>query len=88
MDVGRAVQPELDHPGRGGFVGHPVDQDEPAGIAVDGVRVERDRSRGRQIAQADLVERQGARRHVRAAVDIDPMLERGHRRRRAAGTEL
>ena len=45
VDVARPAQGEVDHPGAGGLVGEAVDQDKPAGLAVDPVGVERDRLR-------------------------------------------
>ena len=74
MDIGRATQTEVDHAGAGGRVGEAVDENERAGLAILRVRVERDRRRGREVAQADLVERQRARRDVLQRIDIDLVL--------------
>ena len=67
MDVGRAAQRELDHSGADRLVGVTVDDDEGAGLAVDLVGVEDDRHRGREVAEADLVD--GERTARRAARD-------------------
>ena len=55
VNVLGAPQREMDQAGADGAVGHAVDQDEAAGIAVLGVGVERDR----------LVEAQDCRRRFR-----------------------
>ena len=83
MDIGGAPQREIDHPGGDRFVGIAVDQDEGAGVAVVGVGIERDRPRDRQIAHADFVQRQRLGGKLRQRIDVDLVLELGHRRRRA-----
>ena len=68
MDVGGAAQRRSAiMPAPHGRVGVAVDQDEGAGVAVLRVGIEGDRLRGREIAEADLVQRQRARRHAAPA---------------------
>ena len=56
VDVLRAAQREVEHPGADRLVGEPVDQDEAAGVAVLVVGVEGDRPVELEVADADLVE--------------------------------
>ena len=65
-----------------------VDQDEGAGLAVLDVGVEGDRRRGGEIAEADLVERQRLRRQLVEIVDVDAVLELGHRGGRRPRADL
>ena len=60
----------------------------PPVVAVLRVRVERERRAGREIAEADLVQLQRARRGMRAGVDVDPVLERGDRGRHRPCADL
>ena len=84
MDVGRTAQRERDHAGADRLVGVAVDDDEGAGLAVHLVRIEHHRHRGREIAQADLVDGEGAGRERLEVVDVELVLDRGHRRRHPA----
>ena len=56
VDVVRAPQREVQQAGTDRVLGELVDDDEPAGVAVVGVRVERDRAIEAEVADADLVE--------------------------------
>ena len=80
VDIGGPAQGEIDHSGGDRFVGIAIDQDEGAGIAVVRVRIERDRSGNRQIADAHLVQRQRLGGKLRQRIDVDLVLEVGHRR--------
>ena len=53
---------ELDHAGADGAVGEAIDDDEGAGLAVLGVRVEGDRRGRRDVAKGDVVERRASSR--------------------------
>ena len=53
-----------------GVVGHPIDQDEAAGLAIVFVGIERQRSIESQVADSDLVQSQRARRQVFERVDL------------------
>ena len=53
MDIGGPAQREIDHAGGDRFVRIAIDQDEGAGIAIVGIRIERDRPGDRKIADAD-----------------------------------
>ena len=88
MDIGRAAQAVGDHARRRGFVGEAVDQDEGAGLAVVGIGIEGDRHRRREIAEADLVERQRLGGELLQRVDVDAMLQFGDRRGRRLGADL
>ncbi len=88
MDIGRAPQREIDHAGGDRLVGIAVDQDEGAGVAVVGVRIEGDRPRHRQIADADLVQRQRLGGKLGERVDVDLVLEAGHGRRQRRVVDL
>ena len=88
MDVARPPQREADHPGRGGLLGRAVDQDKAAGIAACLIWIEGDRHVGRDIAKADFVRCERARRRMGPGIDIDPVLQRRNRRRDRAGAKL
>src|SRR6266567_8861899 len=88
MDVAGSPQREGDDPGSRGLLGKAVDQDEGARIAAFLIRVEGNRHAGRQIAEADLVDLEGARRDMRPAIYIDPVLQRGDRRRNVTRADL
>ena len=74
MDVLRAAQRKVQQARADRCVGHAVDQDEAAGVAVLVVRVERDRLVERQVADADLVEFERLGRQVLERVDVDLVL--------------
>jgi hypothetical protein len=76
MDVGGPPQSERDHAGAGGRMGEAVDQDEGAGAPVLRIGVESHRARGREVAEADFVQRQRPARPVLQRVDVDLVLER------------
>ena len=88
VDVGGAAQAVGDHPRRRRFVGGAVDQDEGPGLAVLRVRVVGDRRGGGEIGEADLVERQRLGGELVEIVDVDAMLELGHRGRDGARADL
>lgn len=77
MHVGRAPQRKADHAGGNGAVAQLVDQDEPAEIAVFGVRLERDRPVRGNVDGADGIELQRLRRQVLHRVDVDLVLGLG-----------
>jgi hypothetical protein len=81
MDVRGAAQREGDHAAGDGGVGHPVDQDEPAHLAIVGVRLECDGAIERKIAERDLVEVEMLGGEVLERIHVD--LARGRRWRRA-----
>src|SRR5215469_8708320 len=56
VDVGRPAEAEGDHPRACRRVVEAVDENEGARLAILRVRIERDRSRGPEIAETDLVE--------------------------------
>ena len=75
MDIRRPTQGETDHPGAGGLVGHPVDHDEAAQVAVHGIGLEGDGGVERQRAKADVVQREGRCGQQLAGIDIDLVLQ-------------
>ena len=81
VDVLRAAQREMHQPGAHGRVGQAVDQDEAARIAVLGIRIERDRLIEREVADADLVQRERLRGEMLERVDVDLVLRLRDRRR-------
>src|SRR5437016_7614267 len=81
MKIAGPAQREGDDPRPRSLLGKAVDQDKAAGVAAFLVRVEGYRHAGRQIAEADLVDLEGARRDMRPAIDINPVLQRGDGRR-------
>ena len=88
MNVGGAAQAVRDHARRDGLVGRAVDQDEGAGFAILGIGVVGDRHGRGDIGEADLVERQRLGGELVEIVDVDAVLELGHRRRRRARADL
>jgi hypothetical protein len=71
MDILRAAQREVQHPGANRAVGDLVDQDEAAQRAVVGIGLEHDRLVGRQFGHADRVEFQRLGRKMLHRVDVD-----------------
>ena len=59
VNVGGPSQPKIDHSSSDGRIGVAIDQNEAARVPVLRVRIEGKGLRGRDIAIADLVERQG-----------------------------
>ena len=85
MDVGRAPETELDHAGADRRIGEAVDDDETAGVAIFAIGIEGEGFGCREIAIADLVELERARRDVLERVDVDLVLERRDLTRRRTG---
>jgi len=80
MNIGRPAQPMRDQPrGRRG-VGRTVDQNESTGRMVCLVGVECERCGRGEVADANLVQTQGFRRKFAERIDVQTMLEFGHRR--------
>ena len=78
VHVGGAAQCEIDHAGGDRLVGEAIDQNERAGLAVLGVRIERQRPRNGHVANADLVELERLRGKLRQGVDVEPVVEIGN----------
>ena len=88
VDVGGAAQGKGDHAAGDRRVGHPVDQDEAAHVAVLGIGIECDGVIEREIAERDLVELEVRGRDVLERIHVDLVLELGHLRRRQHGPDL
>ena len=88
VDVVRTAQREVQQAGTDRDVGQLVDDDEAAGVAVVGVRVERDRPVEADVAHADLVELERRRREMIEVVDVDPVLRVADRGADGAGADL
>ena len=88
MDVAGAAQTKSDHPGAGGLVRQPIDQDKGSGVAIIGIRVEGHRRCGREIAEADIVQTEALIGEMGEGTDIDAIFERGDRGRHGARTDL
>ena len=78
MDIGRATQRECDHPARDRRVAHSIDEDEAAHFAIVGIRIERDRTIERDVAEADLVEIEMLGGNMLERADVDFVLQLGH----------
>jgi hypothetical protein len=76
VDVLRAPQREVHQARADGVVGEPVDQDEPAKVAVVLVGLEGDGPIELEAAHADVVQLELLRRDVLERVDVDLVLER------------
>ena len=79
MNVGRAAKPESDHPRRRRGVGDPIDQNKSARRRIFLVWVEGNRRGRGKIAKTDFVETQDFCRELAQRIDIETMLELGHR---------
>ncbi len=78
VHIGRAAQRKIDHAGGDRLVGEAIDQNERAGLAALGVRIERQRPRNGHVADADLVELERLRGELRQGFDVDPVVQIGH----------
>ena len=79
VDVLRAAQAEVQHPGANGAVGQLVDQDDPAQRPVAGIGIEHQRLVGGDLGHADGVEVERLGSQPLHRVDIDRVLGRGDR---------
>ena len=86
MNILRTAQGILDQARANGGVRQTVDEDEAAGFTVVLVGIEGDRLAGKEVAHADLVQRQLFGRQVLHGVDVDLVLghRQGHRQGFAA----
>src|SRR5205823_348128 len=79
--ISRATSParERGHPGGNRAGADAVDEDDGAAGVIVLVRIERNRPRGSEIAEADLVHLQHARGGLGAGRNVELVPERGHR---------
>src|ERR1700730_9124196 len=88
MNIGRAAKPESDYPRRRRGVGDPIDQNKSADRRIFLIWVEGNRRGRGEIAKTDFVETQGFRCELAERIDIETMLEPGHRDRNGPSARL
>ncbi|MNQ65631.1 hypothetical protein D3C85_800910 [compost metagenome] len=88
MDVVGATQGEMDHAGADGGPRQPVDQNKGAQFAIDCIGLEGHVLTQGQVADADVVQVQGARGQLFLGVDVHPMANVGDLGGDGAGADL